>query len=106
MSRTNIYHGTNISELTDLESLADGIKGYWLKDWGVCRLSVMRGHAFLSTDIMTETTAVSMTLPTHKPFYAQVLGADGSRTVLVNDDINITLNAGEQLQAIFTLENV
>ena len=98
MSRTNIYHGTNISELTDLESLADGIKGYWLKDWGVCRLSVMRGHAFLSTDIMMETTAVSMTLPTHKPFYAQVIRAD--------DDINITLNAGEQLQAIFTLENV
>jgi hypothetical protein len=104
MPKTNIYHGTNISELTELERLADGIKGYWLKDWGVCRLSVVRGHAFLSTDIMGTDTAISMTLPTHQPFYAMVLSSNGSRTVLINDNINLTLNAGEQLQAIFTLE--
>lgn len=105
MPKNNIFHGTNISELTELERLADGIKGYWLKDWGVCKLSVVRGHAFLSSNIMTEATAVSMVLPTHKPFYALILRSSGVRTVLIETDINLTLNAGEQLQAIFTLEN-
>lgn len=105
MANKNIFHGIIVSELTDYERLADGIKGYWLKDWGkVCKLSVVRGHAFLSTDIVNETTAVSMVLPTHKPFYAQILSSTGVRTELVEKNVNITLEAGEQLSAVFTVE--
>lgn len=98
------HHGAKISELTPLETLADGIKGYWLKEWGSVKLTVVRGHAFLSSNIATEATAVSMDLPTHQPFYAQILSSSGVRTVLVETNLNLTLDAGEQLQAVFTVE--
>lgn len=104
MPKSNIYHGVNISELTELERLADGIKGYWLKDWNDCKLTVVRGHALLSTDIMESSTTLTFNLPTHKPFYANILSSNGSRTVLITGNLNISLNAGEQLQAIFTTE--
>ena len=104
MSSANTFHGTKISELTPLEKLADGIKGYWLKEWGDCKLTVVRGHAILSTLVMTESKTINFELPTHQPFYAQVLSSSGVRTILIEKNINITLNAGEQLSAIFTTE--
>lgn len=104
MASANTFHGTRISEMTPLEIMGDALKGYWLKDWGSCKLTVVRGHAFLSSYIATETTAVNFALPTHKPFYAQILSSSGVRTVLIEKNINLTLGAGEQLQAVFTIE--
>ena len=104
MASSNTFHGVRISELTPLENIADALKGYWLREWGSCKLSVFKGHALLSTSVVEETTAVNFTLPTHKPFYAQILSSSGVRTVLIEKNINLTLEAGEQLQAVFTVE--
>lgn len=86
-------------------SIQEALKGkygrIWTKDY---RLTILKSHAFFVSDIRDEDFKIKVTLPVHAPFYMLIMSANGVRTVLVEKDIEITLSAGEQAQAQFTLK--
>lgn len=100
-----ILNGVRVSEFNP-DVIADAIGGTWSKKWeSILRLTVMKSHCFLSSKIVTESTDVHMDLPGHQSFYLQVCGSEGVRTVKIDTDesIDLTLNAGESVSAVFTL---
>jgi len=103
------YTGVKLGDfnVTDPGILADALKGTWQKKWeSNVSLTVCRGHAMLSSPIMDIHTRIEMDLPAHEPFYAIVKSASGVRTILCTDKLSTTLNANEQLEAVFTLREV
>lgn len=108
MQRSN-YTGVKLGEfnVSNPSLLADALKGTWVKKWeGNVSLTVVRGHAMLSSPIVSSTIPIQLSLPEHDPFYAIVKSASGIRTVLCTDTLNVTLNAGEQIEALFILKEV
>ena len=103
--RKEYMHGVRLSDFSNEDQVNDALKGYWARNWGdIARLTVVKSHCLLSSIIVPEVTAVSMELPQHKPFYLNVLGPSGVRTVLITEGINVTLSAGESMSAVFTAE--
>jgi len=105
MSRHVSYTGVKLSEMNFGSYAPDALKGYWAKKWDEhVRLTVVKSHGLITSDIATEDVSVYLELPQHHPFYLQVLSANGTRNILINDHILINLTAGEQLSGIFTTE--
>ena len=101
------YTGVKLSELNIEESgyLADALKGYWVRKWeDSIMLTVVKGHAMLSSLIAETDTVIDIWLPQHKPFYANILGLNSSRRILVTDKLQTLIHEGEQIQAVFTVE--
>jgi len=106
--RHETYNGVRLSELnlTNPNTLGDAIKGYWAKKYDdILRLTVVRGHAMLSSRILEKDAVLNMELPQHQSFYLNILGASSERRVRIDDHIkNIQIYAGEQVSAVFTVE--
>jgi hypothetical protein len=101
------YTGVKLGDFNvqDVGILADALKGTWIKKWeGNINLTVIRGHAVLSSPIVATDTVVKLALPSHDPFFAMIKTASGISTVLVTNDLTITLTAGSQLEAVFTIK--
>lgn len=106
--RHETYTGVKLGDFNvkDEGYLADALKGYWARKWeDKIRLTVVRGHAMLSSVIATEDTVIDLALPDHQPFYALITGESSSRKILVNTkQLKTILHSGEQLMAVFTVE--
>lgn len=108
-SKATAYNSVKIGDFNCLDPniLGDALKGMWQRRWeAVIKLTIVRSHAILSSVIVNEETVVKMDLPTHEPFYLEILSESGSRNVLITDGINMTLNSGEQCRAVFTISEV
>lgn len=101
------YTGVNLSELNISNEgyLSDALKGYWVRKWeNNIKLTVMKGHAFLTSEVVDKDTVINIELPEHKPFYAVIIGADTIKRVLVKSNLSTIIHEGEQIQAVFTVE--
>lgn len=98
--------GVNLGEFNFLEYAPDALKGVWIRKWDdFLKLTVVRGHAILTSIIATNEIYINQELPAHSAFYLSVLSSSGVRTVLVDKDqpVSMTLAIGEQIQATFTI---
>lgn len=98
--------GVKLHEFNFQQFAPDALKGVWARKWDeYLQLTIVKGHAILTSSIVTEPTRVEMELPAHPAFWMTVLGPSGCRAVLVlkNDPISMPLQANEQIQATFTI---
>jgi len=107
--RSTLYNGVKIGDFncTDPHVLGDALKGTWQRKWeSTLKLTILRGHALLNSAIVTEDTVIKMDLPVHEPFYLNITSATSSRVMLITENINTILYAGEQCMAVFTINEV
>lgn len=86
-------------------SIQEALKGKYGRIWTTSyRLSVIKSHALFESIIVDQEYNLRVTLPEHFPFYMMILSSNGLRTVLITDNIDLTLSANEQAVAQFTLK--
>lgn len=101
MKDLNLVRILDFSSELSLEAL----KGKFGRDWDEdYRITVVKSHAWLVSKVMTESKSIEIELPEHWPFFLQILSQSGVRNILVEDNINVNLVAGDQLAAQFTLK--
>lgn len=98
-------HGVRLSDFSNVDQTSEALKGYWARNWGdIVRLTIVKSHVLLSSIIVEKTTAVKMDLPQHKPFYLTITKPSGVRIIKIEEGIDVTLTAGESMNAVFTVE--
>ena len=98
------YNLCNVSELSDEHHIAIALKGNWYKNGsGFARVTILKDLLFVTSGIATRTETLNIELPTSNKFLLLVNSASGSRCVVVEKKIDLTLNEGEQIFGICNL---
>lgn len=67
----------NISEGKNLIQVVEAIQGKWLKQQNeIVRLTILKSLLFISSDIVSKETNISVELPEHGPFYISIIGSE------------------------------
>lgn len=80
----------NINEGKNITQVVEAIQGKWLKQQNeIVRLTILKSLLFITSDIVSKESNISMDLPEHGPFYLDIIGSESVTRVKIESNAKL-----------------